>query len=124
MPSHNLRPGRGPGTRPDLRALARVTDAPWELTLGADPAVPGVAGRRPPGLRLAGAYVTRLQAAAAHDPALAQAFVRVTGLVDPPEALLCPAIVLRGLRPGRRRRTPGVRTIGTEAGARLALRRA
>ncbi len=101
---HHLRPprpGHGPGTHPVLRALARVTDAPWELTLGADLAVPGVEGRRTPGRRLAGAYVTRLQEAAAHDPALARAFVRVTGLVDPPEALMRPAIALRVLRPGR-----------------------
>ena len=42
------RPARPARTRPVLRALARVTDAPWELTLGADLAVPGVegAGRR------------------------------------------------------------------------------
>jgi hypothetical protein len=78
-----------------------VTDAPWELATGADLAVPGVEGRRTPKTRLAGAYVARLQAAAAHDPALARAFVRVTGLVDPPEALLRPAIALRVLRPGR-----------------------
>jgi 2-polyprenyl-6-methoxyphenol hydroxylase-like FAD-dependent oxidoreductase len=97
---HHLRRGRGPGTRPALRALTRVTDAPWELATGADLAVPGVEGRRTPKARLAGAYVARLQAAAAHDPALARAFVRVTGLVDPPEALLRPAIALRVLRPG------------------------
>ena len=122
---HHLRhlgPGRGPGTRPVLRALARVTDAPWELTLGADLAVPGVAGRRTPGRRLAGAYVTRLQAAAAHDPALARAFVRVTGLVDPPEALLRPAIALRVLRPGRRAPRPAARPGESVAAAGDGLR--
>jgi 2-polyprenyl-6-methoxyphenol hydroxylase-like FAD-dependent oxidoreductase len=82
-----------------LRALARVIDAPWEMALGADLAVPGVDVRRTPRRRIAGAYVNRLQAAAAHDPALAQAFMRVTGLVDPPEALLRPTIALRLLRP-------------------------
>jgi 2-polyprenyl-6-methoxyphenol hydroxylase-like FAD-dependent oxidoreductase len=81
-----------------LRALARTIDAPWEMTIGADLAVPGVDGRRTPRRRIAGVYVTRLQAAAAHDPELARAFMRVTGLVDRPEAILRPAIALRVLR--------------------------
>jgi 2-polyprenyl-6-methoxyphenol hydroxylase-like FAD-dependent oxidoreductase len=97
----HLRPGDAPPTGPLQRALARATDAPWELTLGADLSVPEVEGPRSPAQRLMGAYVTRLQAAAAHDPVLAQAFVRVTGLVDPPTALMRPAIALRVLRPGR-----------------------
>jgi hypothetical protein len=95
----HLRPGLGRRTRPVMRALARVTDAPWELTVAADLSVPGVQGRRTPRQRLAGAYVARLQAAAAHNPALARAFVRVTGLVDPPAALLRPAIALQVFRP-------------------------
>ena len=43
----------------------------------------------------------RLQARAVRDPELSLAFVRVTGLIDPPEALLRPATALRVLRPGR-----------------------
>jgi 2-polyprenyl-6-methoxyphenol hydroxylase-like FAD-dependent oxidoreductase len=82
-----------------VRALARTIDAPWEMTIGADLAVPGVNGRRTPRRRIAGAYITRLQAAAAHDPALARAFMRVTGLVDRPQAILRPHIALRVLRP-------------------------
>jgi len=81
-----------------LRALARAIDAPWELAIGADLAVHAVEGRRTPRRRIAGAYVAQLQAAAARDPALARAFVRVTGLVDRPEALLRPSIVVRVLR--------------------------
>jgi 2-polyprenyl-6-methoxyphenol hydroxylase-like FAD-dependent oxidoreductase len=95
----HLMPGAAPRSRRVLHALARVIDAPWEMAIGADLAVPGVDGRRTARRRIAGAYVTRLQAAAAHDPALARAFVRVTGLVDPPEALLYPAIARRVLHP-------------------------
>jgi 2-polyprenyl-6-methoxyphenol hydroxylase-like FAD-dependent oxidoreductase len=95
----HLTPGTGPRCRHVRRALARVTDGPWEMALGADLAVPGVEGRRTLRRRIAGAYVTRLQATAAHDPAVARAFMRATGLVDRPEAMLRPAIALRVLRP-------------------------
>jgi hypothetical protein len=94
-----LRPGTTPSTQTVLRALARAIDAPWELAIGADLSVPGVKGPRPPRRRLANHYMRRLQAAASRDPELSQAFVRVTGLIDPPEALLRPAIALRVVRP-------------------------
>jgi hypothetical protein len=79
--------------------LAGAIDAPWELAVGADVSLPGVDGPRPPRRRIANAYIGRLLAAAAHDPDLSHAFVRVTGLIDPPEALLRPSTALRVLRP-------------------------
>ena len=94
----DLQTGIAPRSQPMLRAIARVIDAPWELAIGADLALPGVDGRRTRRRRIVGAYVNQLQAAAAHDPALARAFVRVTGLVDRPEALLKPSIAVRVLR--------------------------
>jgi len=94
----NLQPGIAPRSKRVLRALGRVIDAPWELAIGADLALPGVDGRRTRRRRIAGGYINRLQAAAAHDPELARAFVRVTGLVDRPEALLHPSIAVRVLR--------------------------
>lgn len=94
-----LRSETTPRTRSVLRALARVIDAPWELAIGADLSVPEVHGPRPARRRLANGYVRRLQARAAADPELSLAFVRVTGLIDPPEALLRPTIALRVLRP-------------------------
>jgi 2-polyprenyl-6-methoxyphenol hydroxylase-like FAD-dependent oxidoreductase len=90
----------GRGTRRAVRELARAVDVPWQLATGADLAIPEVDGARPPRLRLVNGYVSRLQAAAAHDSALSQAFLRVTGLVDRPEALLRPSIAGRVLRPG------------------------
>ena len=97
-----LRRHRAAGTAPDAGRLhadvARVVDAPWRLALTADCAFPRVAGRHPAGTRLAVGYVGRLHAAAAHDARLAEAFVRVSGLVDPPAALLRPGVVLRVLR--------------------------
>jgi 2-polyprenyl-6-methoxyphenol hydroxylase-like FAD-dependent oxidoreductase len=94
-----LRAETTPSTQSVLRTLARVIDAPWELAIGADLSVPEVQGPRPPRRRFANRYVRRLQAGAASDPKLSQAFVRVTGLIDPPEALLRPATALRVLRP-------------------------
>jgi hypothetical protein len=99
-----LRPGPTPSTRSVLRALARAIDAPWELAIGADLSVPEVDGPRPLRRRVANQYVRRLQAAASRDPELSRAFVRVTGLIDPPEALLRPATALRVLRQPRRLR--------------------
>jgi hypothetical protein len=46
------------------------------------------------------AYLARLHAAAAHDADLATAFLRVAGLVAPPQSLLRPGVVLRVLRKG------------------------
>ena len=95
----HLRCGAGSSTRSVLRALARVIDDPWELAIGADLSLPGVAGPRPLRRRAINRYVTRLQAAAAADPELSRAFVRVTGLIDRPQTLLRPGIALRVLRP-------------------------
>lgn len=95
----HLRSGAGSSTRSVLRMLAGAIDVPWELAIGADLSLPGVEGPRPLRRRAINRYVTRLQAAAAADPELSRAFVRVTGLIDRPETLLRPATALRVLRP-------------------------
>jgi 2-polyprenyl-6-methoxyphenol hydroxylase-like FAD-dependent oxidoreductase len=96
---NQLQPGTVPRSRRILRALARAIDTPWELAIGADLTLPGVDGPRTPKRRIVGAYVSKMQAGAGHDPALARAFVRVTGLVDRPEALLRPTVARGVLRP-------------------------
>ena len=65
---------------------------------GGDLAFPGVQGRRTVKVRLLSAYLARLHAAAAHDARLASAFIRVAGLVAPPQSLLRPGVALRVLR--------------------------
>jgi 2-polyprenyl-6-methoxyphenol hydroxylase-like FAD-dependent oxidoreductase len=96
------------GTEPQphrfFRDLARVVDVPWDIAVGGDLVFPGVQGRRTAKVRLVNAYLGRLHAAAAHDASLAAAFLRVAGLVDPPESLLRPDIVVRVLRKARMRR--------------------
>jgi hypothetical protein len=73
---------------------------PWDMAAGGDLVFPGVQGRRTAKVRLVSAYLTRLHAAAAHDAHLASAFIRVAGLVAPPQSLLRPGVVLRVLRNG------------------------
>ena len=92
-----------PQPRRWFRDIARVVETPWQMAAGGDLLFPGVPGRRTRKMRLMGAYFTRLHAAAADDAQLAAAFVRVAGLVTPPQSLLRPGVALRvlGLRHAR-----------------------
>jgi hypothetical protein len=74
-----------------------VVDVPWDIAVGGDLAVPGVQGSRTLKIRLLNAYIARLHAAAAHDVSLASTFVRVAGLVAPPQTLLRPDVAARVL---------------------------
>ena len=87
-----------PDARRYFRAITAATDVAWDMAVGADLAFPQVPGKRPAKVRLVNAYMPRLHAAAAHDPALAAALVRVIGLKDRPEGLLRPDRMLRVLR--------------------------
>jgi 2-polyprenyl-6-methoxyphenol hydroxylase-like FAD-dependent oxidoreductase len=85
-----------------FRDLARVVDVAWNMSAGGDLIYPGVEGRRTFKVQLLSAYLAKLHAAAAHDARLATAFIRVSGLVAPPQSLLHPSVVLRVLRKGGR----------------------
>jgi 2-polyprenyl-6-methoxyphenol hydroxylase-like FAD-dependent oxidoreductase len=102
----HLRAGR-PDPAGFLRDVARVIDAPWEVSAGGDLDFPGVEGRRTAKVRLGNAYLARLQYAATKDAKVTDAFMRVAGLIDPPQALMRPAMVLRVLRHGLRRPAAG-----------------
>jgi 2-polyprenyl-6-methoxyphenol hydroxylase-like FAD-dependent oxidoreductase len=94
----HLERGIEPQPRRVFADLARVVDVPWDIAAGGDLVFPGVPGRRPLKVRLLSAYLARLHAAAAHDATLASAFVRVIGMVAPPQSLLGPSVALRVLR--------------------------
>lgn len=99
----HLRAGHAPEPLPFLRDISREIDSPWEFSAGADLGYAGVKAPRPARVRLANAYVTRVQKAAVHDSALTNALMRVAGLIEPPQSLMRPATVLRVLRHAARR---------------------
>jgi len=97
-----LAAGAAPDASRYFRRIAKVITVPWDIAVGGDLANPAVAGRRTAETRLASAYLPRLHAAAANDPALARAFVRVSGLIDRPESLLRPDRLARVVTAPRR----------------------
>jgi 2-polyprenyl-6-methoxyphenol hydroxylase-like FAD-dependent oxidoreductase len=99
----HLAAGTVPQPQAFFRDIAKDIDSPWQFSAGADLGYPAVEGRRTLQVRMANAYVPRLQAAAAHDGKLSNAFIRAAGLIDPPAALLRPGNIARVLRHSRRR---------------------
>lgn len=85
--------------------IARVIDVPWAIGVGGDLAFPGVEGRCSLKTRLINRYIARVQAAAATDRDVSEAFMRVVALVDRPPQLLHPRVSGRVLL-HRRRRLP------------------
>lgn len=91
-----------------FREVSRTIDVAWGMATGGDLAFPKVPGHRSVQVRLFNAYASRLFAGAARDPRLGRAFLRVAGLVDPPQALLAPRLATRVLLPGLRRSSAAV----------------
>ncbi len=79
-------------------AIAPVIDVPWGMSTSGDLTFPGVPGKRGLAVRLGNAYMARVHTAARHDGRFTAAFFRVAGLVDPPQTLMRPGMVLRLLR--------------------------
>ena len=78
-------------------AAARIVDTPWDISVGGDLRFPDVVGPRTGKVRMVNAYLERLHVAAAQDPAVGRAFLRVVNLLDRPESLLSPGLVVRVL---------------------------
>ena len=92
-----------------FQAAAKPVGAAWELTVGADLSLPQVQGPRPLPVRVLNVYVAWVQRAAERDPVVAEQFLRIASLQDPPTRLFRPSTVRRVLLPNlRRRRSPAI----------------
>jgi pimeloyl-ACP methyl ester carboxylesterase/2-polyprenyl-6-methoxyphenol hydroxylase-like FAD-dependent oxidoreductase len=81
-----------------FRAASAPVDHAWQMSVGADLALPQVRGRRPARVRFVNAYLRRLRLRAENDAVVAGAFGAVVGMREPPQHLLRPAIAVRVLR--------------------------
>jgi 2-polyprenyl-6-methoxyphenol hydroxylase-like FAD-dependent oxidoreductase len=89
-----------------FRSAAKPVKMAWQLTTGADLALPQVKGRRPLPVRVINAYVARVLTAAERDPKVAEQFLRVAALQEPATRLFRPSTALRVVL-GNLRRRPG-----------------
>jgi 2-polyprenyl-6-methoxyphenol hydroxylase-like FAD-dependent oxidoreductase len=76
-------------------AAAKIIDAPWQMAVGGDLALPQVPGPRPFPTRLINTYIARVQKTAVDDPVVAAAFVKVLHLLAPPPTLMAPSLIWR-----------------------------
>lgn len=98
-----------------------VVDVAWKLAAGRDFQFPQTTGPRPGGSALLDRYLSRLIRTAHTDGRLAEQFVNVVMMEDPPTSLLHPVTVGRVLRPGGRART-GAGTNDPEGSWRVGSR--
>ena len=87
-----------------FRAAAKPVNIAWQLAVGPDLALPQVQGPRPLPVRAINAYVNRVLTAAERDPAVAEQFLRVIGLQEPPKRLFRPSMAVRAMLAVRGRR--------------------
>jgi 2-polyprenyl-6-methoxyphenol hydroxylase-like FAD-dependent oxidoreductase len=79
-------------------AAGRIVDQVWDLSAGSDLALPFVPGPRPLKNRVLNRYVDMVARAGTVDADVALRFIRVINMLDGPEALLDPRMVLPAVR--------------------------
>jgi 2-polyprenyl-6-methoxyphenol hydroxylase-like FAD-dependent oxidoreductase len=97
-----LRDGPTDLARRYFRAAAKPIAVAWKFASGADLNLPEIEGNRPLSVRLTNAYADRLGAVAEYDVEVAEQFMRVVGLLDPPANLLRPKMLVRAAQHRRR----------------------
>lgn len=98
----SLDQGDGDLPRRFYRSSARTVKVAWQTAVGSDLALPQIQGRRTLSTRATNAYIDWVLTAAEVDPAVAQQFLRVTGMLDSPATLLGPSFVARVRRSAAR----------------------
>jgi 2-polyprenyl-6-methoxyphenol hydroxylase-like FAD-dependent oxidoreductase len=94
-------------TRGAQRAMSAVADDAWLVSTGEDLRYPTTEGARVTlATRISHRYMDRVIRAATHDRDVNAAFLRVLNMIDPPQALLRPGMVIRTLRAERIRTAP------------------
>jgi 2-polyprenyl-6-methoxyphenol hydroxylase-like FAD-dependent oxidoreductase len=82
---------------------APIIDIPWQIAAGSDLRHPQLADLQTPTGRFMNWYIGKVHRAAAKDPAVGCAFLRVANLISPPTYLFTPAtvsrVVIAALRP-------------------------
>jgi hypothetical protein len=89
-----------------FRRTKPITGVAWSMATGADLGHPGVEGPRTARWRLLNAYIRRVFRVGHRDPVVAEAALKVIGMVSPPQHLMHPRIAWRVLRGGRERGLP------------------
>jgi 2-polyprenyl-6-methoxyphenol hydroxylase-like FAD-dependent oxidoreductase len=74
---------------------AKTIAVAWRTAVGSDLALPQVKGRRSLSTRVGNTFMNAVLTATETDPAVAQQFFRVAWMLDGPQRLLHPSIVLR-----------------------------
>ncbi len=90
-----LKEGTEDLSRAFFAEASALIDVPWSIVVSTDLRFPQAVGDRSTLDTTHEPYLARLRRAAAQDPELATAFLRVAQLMDPPSALFAPAIVSR-----------------------------
>ena len=89
-----------------FRQAKSITGVAWLMATGADLGHPGVEGPRTASWRLINAYLGRVFGVAHRDPVVAEAALKVIGMVSPPKHLMHPRVAWRVLRAGPERGLP------------------
>lgn len=91
-----------------FKAAAKVVEIPWQLAVGEDFRFAETEGKKPAGVDLINAYVTKVHQATHYDTEVYTAFLKVMNLMAAPTSLFHPKILWRVLWGRRSVQTPTV----------------